>query len=197
MIFINFKYTIEIKIKNSNLFLHKSSKEKMKPLSKYLKESYKDEKQGHYEDFVDEDTGEIVTLWVDDKPEQIIKAVKEATPEELQKLKELRKQEDEIDAKWWSIRDEIDNQKDELKSLKAELRELQYGMEDEIGQAKTDKERDNLGNEYGEKIENTQENIRKIINNIKSLNKKLDDVDDQLRSASAKVLDYEEKIGYR
>ena len=26
----------------------------MKPLSKYLKESYKDEKQGHYEDFVDE-----------------------------------------------------------------------------------------------------------------------------------------------
>ena len=169
----------------------------MKPLSKYLKESYKDEKQGHYEDFVDEDTGEIVTLWVDDKPEQIIKAVKEATPEELQKLKELRKQEDEIDAKWWSIRDEIDSQKDELKSLKAELRELQYGMEDEIGQAKTDEERDNLGNEYGEKIENTQENIRKIINNIKSLNKKLDDIDDQLRSASAKVLDYEEKIGYR
>ena len=169
----------------------------MKPLSKYLKESYKDEKQGHYEDFVDEDTGEIVTLWVDDKPEQIIKAVKEATPEELQKLKELRKQEDEIDTKWWSIRDEIDNQKDELKSLKAELRELQYGMEDEIGQAKTDEERDNLGNEYGEKIENIQENIRKIINNIKSLNKKLDDVDDQLLSASAKVLDYEEKIGYR
>lgn len=169
----------------------------MKPLSKYLKESYKDKKQGHYEDFVDEDTGEIVTLWVDDKPEQIIKAVKEATPEELQKLKELRKQEDEIDAKWWSIRDDIDNQKDELKSLKAELRELQYGMEDEIGQAKTDEERDNLGNEYGEKIENTQENIRKIINNIKSLNKKLNDVDDQLRSASAKVLDYEEKIGYR
>lgn len=169
----------------------------MKALSKYLKENYKDEKQGHYEDFVDEDTGEIVTLWVDDKPEQIIKAVKEATPEELQKLKELRKQEDEIDAKWWSIRDEIDNQKDELKSLKAELRELQYGMEDEIGQAKTDEERDNLGNEYGEKIENTQENIKKIINSIKSLNKKLDDVDDQLRSASAKVLDYEEKIGYR
>ena len=169
----------------------------MKSLSKYLKESYKDEKHGHYEDFVDEDTGEIVTLWVDDKPEQIIKAVKEATPEELQKLKELRKQEDEIDAKWWSIRDEIDNQKDELKSLKAELRELQYGMEDEIGQAKTDEERDNLGNEYGEKIENTQENIRKIINNIKSLNKKLDDVDNKLRSASTKVLDYEEKIGYR
>ena len=115
----------------------------------------------------------------------------------MQKLKELRKQEDEIDAKWWSIRDEIDNQKDELKSLKTELRELQYGMEDEIGQAKTDEERDNLGNEYGEKIENTQENILKIINNIKSLNKKLDDVNDQLRSASAKVLDYEEKIGYR
>ena len=64
MIFINFKYIIENRNKNQKFkfFLHKSSKEKMKPLSKYLKESYKDEKQGHYEDFVDEDTGEIVTL---------------------------------------------------------------------------------------------------------------------------------------
>lgn len=169
----------------------------MKSLSKYLKENYKDGKYGHYEDYVDEDTGELVTIWVNDKPEQIIKAVKEATPEELQKLKELRKQQDEIDNKWWSIRNEIDNQKDELKSLKTELRELQYGMEDEIGQAKTDEERDNLGNAYGEKIDNVQKNILKIINNINSLNKKLDDLDNQLYVASTNVSDYEKKIGYR
>ena len=46
----------------------------MKNFKDYLiKESEKDGKNGHYEDFVDEDTGEIVTLWVDDP-----------TPEELE-----------------------------------------------------------------------------------------------------------------
>ena len=43
----------------------------MKNLYNYIKESEKDGKNGHYEDFVDEDTGEIVTLWVaDPDPEE-------------------------------------------------------------------------------------------------------------------------------
>ena len=37
-------------------------------------------KNGHWEEFADEDTGELITMWVEDKPEEIIKAVKEATP---------------------------------------------------------------------------------------------------------------------
>ena len=38
----------------------------MKNINQYIKESEKDGKNGHYEDFADEDTGEIVTLWVAD-----------------------------------------------------------------------------------------------------------------------------------
>ena len=105
-------------------------------------------------------------MWIEDKPEEIVKAVKEATPEELQKLKDLRKAVDKLDDEWWTIKYELSDTKDELKSLKDELRELQYGMEDEIGKATSDEERDKLGNQYGEELDNVQNKIRKTIAKI-------------------------------
>lgn len=171
----------------------------MKTLSNYIKESMdksQNSKNGHFEEFVDEETGELVTLWIEDKPEEIVKAVKETTPEELQKLKEIRKAFDKIDNEWWAIKDELDGANDELKSLKSELRELQYGMEDEIGQAISDEERDKLGNQYGEKLEDVQNKIRKTITNIEELTKKKEAIQNKLDDASNKLYEYEQQIGY-
>ena len=168
----------------------------MKSINQYIKESAEDYKNGHWEEFVDEETGELVTLWREDKPEEIVKAVKEATPEELQKLKEMRKAFDKIDDEWWAVKDELSNTKDNLKSLKSELRELQYGMEDEIGGATTDEERDKLGNKYGEELEEVQNKIRETITNIEKLTKKKEDVRNKLDDASNKLYDYENKLGY-
>ena len=168
----------------------------MKSINQYIKESVEDGKNGHWDEFVDEETGELVTLWREDKPEEIVKAVKEATPEELQKLKDLRKAFDKIDDEWWSVKDELSNEKDNLKSLKSELRELQYGMEDEIGAATNDEERDKLGNKYGEELEEVQNKIRETIANIEKLTKKKEDVRNKLDDASNKLYDYENKLGY-
>lgn len=171
----------------------------MKTLSNYIKESMdksQNSKNGHFEEFVDEETGELVTLWIEDKPEEIVKAVKETTPEELQKLKEIRKAFDKIDNEWWAVKDELDGANDELKSLKSELRELQYGMEDEIGQATSDEERDKLGNQYGEELEDVQNKIRKTITNIEELTKKKEAIQNKLDDASNKLYEYEQQIGF-
>lgn len=171
----------------------------MKTLANYIKESIdksQNSQNGHFEEFVDEETGELVTLWIEDKPEEIVKAVKEATPEELQKLKEMRKALDKIDNEWWAIKDELDGAKDELKSLKSELRELQYGMEDEIGQATSDEERDKLGNQYGEELENAQNKIRNTITNIEALTKKKEAIQNKLDDALNELYEYEQQIGY-
>lgn len=171
----------------------------MKTLSNYIKESIdksQNYKNGHFKEFVDEETGELVTLWIEDKPEEIVKAVKETTPEELQKLKEMRKAFDKIDNEWWAVKDELDGANDELKSLKSELRELQYGMEDEIGQATSDEERDKLGNQYGEELEDVQNKIRKTITNIEELTKKKEAIQNKLDDASNKLYEYEQQIGY-
>ena len=167
----------------------------MKTLLTYIKES-DNSKNGHYEEFVDEETGELVTMWIEDKPEEIVKAVKEATPEELQKLKDLRKAVDKLDDEWWTIKYELSDKKDELKSLKDELRELQYGMEDEIGQATSDEERDKLGNQYGEELEDVQNKIRNTIINIEELTKKKEAIQNKLDDASNKLYEYEQQIGY-
>ena len=168
----------------------------MKTLSNYMKESIDDSKNGHWEEFTDEDTGELITMWIEDKPEEIVKAVKEATPEELQKLKDLRKAVDKLDDEWWTIKYELSDAKDELKSLKSELRELQYGMEDEIGQATSDEERDKLGNQYGEELENVQNKIRNTITNIEELTKKKEAIQNKLDDASNELYKYEQQIGY-
>ena len=168
----------------------------MKTLSNYMKESIDDSKNGHWEEFADEDTGELITMWIEDKPEEIVKAVKEATPEELQKLKDLRKAVDKLDDEWWTIKYELSDAKDELKSLKSELRELQYGMEDEIGQATSDEERDRLGNRYGEELDDVQNKIRKTIAKIEKLTKKIETIQNKLFVASDKLYEYEQKIGY-
>ena len=167
----------------------------MKTLLTYIKES-DNSKNGHYEEFVDEETGELVTMWIEDKPEEIVKAVKEATPEELQKLKDLRKAVDKLDDEWWTNKYELSDTKDELKSLKDELRELQYGMEDEIGQATSDEERDKLGNQYGEELDSVQNKIRKTIVKIEKLKKKNETIQHKLFVASDKLYKYEHKIGY-
>ena len=168
----------------------------MKALSNYIKESIDNSKNGHFEEFVDEETGELVTMWIEDKPEEIVKAVKEATPEELQKLKDLRKAVDKLDDEWWTIKYELSDTKDELKSLKNELRELQYGMEDEIGQATSDEERDKLGNKYGEELDVVQNKIRKTIAKIEKLTKKKETIQNKLDDASNKLYEYEQQIGY-
>ena len=167
----------------------------MKTLLNYIKES-DDSKNGHWEEFADEDTGELITMWIEDKPEEIVNAVKEATPEELQKLKDLRKAVDKLDDEWWTIKYELGDAKDELKSLKNELRELQYGMEDEIGQATSDEERDRLGNQYGGELDNVQNKIRKTIAKIEKLKKKKETIRNKLDNASDKLYEYEQKIGY-
>ena len=168
----------------------------MKTLSNYIKESVGNSQNGHFEEFVDEEIGDITTMWVDNDPEEIVKAVKEATPEELQKLKELRKASDKLDDELWSLRDELSDAKDELRSLKDELRELQYGMEDEIGRATTDEERDELGNEYGEQIEEVQNKIKEAIENIEKLAKQKEDLEEKALIASNKLFEYEEQLGY-
>ena len=168
----------------------------MKTLSNYIKESVGNSQNGHFEEFADEETGDLTTMWVDNDPEEIVKAVKEATPEELQKLKELRKAYDKLDDELWSVRDELSDAKDELRSLKDELRELQYGMEDEIGRATTDEERDKLGNEYGEQLEEVQNKIEEAIENIEKLAKQKEALEDKVLDASSKLFRYEEQLGY-
>ena len=69
-------------------------------------------------------------------------------------------------------------------------------MEDEIGQATSDEERDKLGNQYGEKLEDVQNKIRNTITNIEELTKKKEAMQNKLDDASNELYEYEQQIGY-
>lgn len=156
----------------------------MKSIIDYINESEADGKNGKYEEFVDPDTGEICTLWVDDPdPEDEAKKVEQAKAEseEYWKKVELEKQiRKELDP----IEDEYYASKDELKDLKREYRDLQIDHEEEVGALYADgkfEEGEKLAQEYGKKF-------NKLDKQIKSLEKKISKLYDKKERLWDKIL---------
>ena len=147
----------------------------MKDLYKYIKESSEDGKNGHWEDFVDEDTGEIVTMWVNDPtPEDITAKEKEREEntrsyyENWKKENEMRKQLklDELDDIIWDY-------EQQLKDLNREYRDLRIDMEEELGHLYSsgkEAEAEKLAQKYGKRenrIVKEQESLRKKLASAK------------------------------
>ena len=147
----------------------------MKDLYKYIKESAEDGKNGHWEDFADEDTGEIVTMWVNDPtPEDITAKEKEREEnarsyyENWKKENEMRKQLklDELDDIIWDY-------EQQLKDLNREYRDLRIDMEEELGHLYSsgkDAEAEKLAQKYGKRenrIVKEQESLRKKLASAK------------------------------
>ena len=150
----------------------------MKSLKNFIIESEDDGKGGHYEDFVDPDTGEICTLWIDD-----IEAAKEREKARLAREEEDRKY-NEIIIKEKEIRKELDPLEDqmyelegELKDLKREYRDLQIDHEEEVGGLYSDgkfEEAEKLAQEYGIKFNKLEKQIKTIKNKIRKLEPKIE-----------------------
>jgi len=155
----------------------------MKDLYKYIKESEKDGKNGHYEDFVDEDTGEIVTLWVADpdpeeeaKKAELAKAEHDKYVKRLEAEKKLRKTLDPLEDELWGL-----NQ--DLKDRTREYRDLQIDQEEEVGAlyVKGDEAKaEELAQEYGEKFNKLADEIDVIKKKIKDLNPKVEKLQREL-----------------
>ena len=134
----------------------------MKSLINYIIENQADGKNGHYAKFYDEDIGETVEVWFadDPTPEEVKNQIKkdnyaDKCSKEQQECKRLNL--DELEDKVWYLQSE-------LKNLHKNFISIQYDQEDEIGNAKTDEEKDNLAQKYGEKfnqVSKKQQDIKK------------------------------------
>lgn len=130
---------------------------------------------GQYKEFVDEDTGEVIKIWVEDPD-----------PEELERKLDMAKDEnDDFMEKWAKereLRKKVEPYEDEQWDLESELKDLQYKLrslrvdqEEEIGglysQGKYE-EGDKLAQEYGaefNKIEKRMEVIKKRLKKLETL----------------------------
>ena len=149
----------------------------MKDLHEYVIESAEDGIGGHYEDFVDEDTGEIVTLWVADpdpeeeaKKAELAKAEHDKYIKRLEAEKKLRKTLDPLEDELWGL-----NQ--DLKDKTREYRDLQIDQEEEVGAlyVKGDEAKaEELAQEYGEKFNKIADEIESIKKKIRELNPKVE-----------------------
>ena len=158
----------------------------MKDLCNYIKESEKDGKNGHYEDFVDEDTGEIVTLWVTDPDPELEKLKWEAYEKEEKKQHELRKkikeQEKNLVKQQEKLEDELWGYEQDLKDANRQYRQLQIDQEDELGQlysSGNEKEAEEKAQEYGEQFNKLADEIESLKNKIKKLQPQIAKLEEQ------------------
>ena len=159
----------------------------MKTIKDYILESEADGKGGHYEDFVDPDTGEICTLWIDDieaakekeKREEIARLARE---EEDRKYNEIIAKEKEIRKQLDPLEDQMYDLEGELKDLKREYRDLQIDHEEEVGRLYGDgkfEEAEKLAQEYGVKFNKLEKQIKTIKNKISKLEPKISKLQSQ------------------
>ena len=156
----------------------------MKSLTNYIVENEADGKNGHYEKFYDEDTGETIVYWANDPtPEEIKNQIKKDDytdnfSKEQQERKRLNL--DELEDNVWDLQSQ-------LKNLHKNFISIQYDQEDEIGNAKTDEEKDNIAQKYGEKLDQVskkQQDIKKKLavaqNNLNKAEKEFANFRDKL-----------------
>ena len=152
----------------------------MKKLNHYIKESVEDGKNGHYEEFADEDTGEIVTMWVNDPtPEELAKREEEskkAMDEYWAKVEKEQKIHKELNID--KLEDDVWDLQSRLKDLHREYRELEIDQEEEVGGlyvSGKEAEAEALAQEYGEKFNKNSEEQEKLKQKLVVAKKKLDD----------------------
>lgn len=150
----------------------------MKTLNQYLKESSEDGKNGHWEDFVDEDTGEIVTMWVNDPTPEELEAQEKERQENARKYWEKCEKERQaykelnIDA----LEDEVWSMQDELKDLHREYRQLEIDQEEEVGGLYAngkEAEAEKLAQKYGAKFNKNAKEQEKLKKKLGTIQKKL------------------------
>ena len=158
----------------------------MKSINTYIKESQEDGKGGHWEDFVDEETGELVTMWVKDKNPELENLKWEIymkSHEELGKLYDKCKEADKENLKKREkLEDELWGYEQDLKDTNRQYRQLQIDQEDELGQLYSsgkEKEAEEKAQEYGEQFNKLAEEIESLKNKIKKLQPQIAKLEDE------------------
>lgn len=156
----------------------------MKSLTNYIVENEADGKNGHYEKFYDEDTGETIVYWKNDPtPEEIKNQLKKDDytdnfSKEQQERKRLNL--DELEDKVWDLQSQ-------LRDLHKNFISIQYDQEDEIGNAESDEDKDNIAQKYGEKL-------NQISKKQQDIKKKLSVAQTNLNKAEKEFADFRDKL---
>ena len=158
----------------------------------FIKESSDvvDGKHGHWEEFVDEETGELVKLFRPDKPKNLEKSagtIKNPLVnwEEVKKVsKELL---DEEDAQQ-DLLDELKNLQDDLKDIDVRRKEMLMDMEEEIGALDVDNDdaRDEIGNKYGVWLDELDDEAQGIKNQLSYVKSELSKIEDNIEKLITK-----------
>ena len=142
----------------------------MKSFIKYLNETMEDGKHGWWENFEDEDTGEVIPIWrVEDTPE-VKKLVKKYKEQEEKEYKAIKDRWEEWRQKNLDICDEEIAAENEVEELQEKQRIMYSDMEDEVSHAK-EEDQDTVANKWGGDLGDVDEELSRAIERLAAARK--------------------------
>lgn len=148
--------------------------------SKKLKDSEAEE----WEEFLDEDTGEVVKVLRQKQTE--LKPSPKQGPATLKQLEELELHIQDLSKQLDELDDKIFYLKQDRSSLRERRKQLLIDMEEEAGQVTTDEDRDKLGSRYGEAIDSLDKELERVNVEIVTLEKRHEKLDGEHLEAQKK-----------
>lgn len=142
-----------------------------------------DESNGHWEEYCDEDTGEIIKMWVDDKPNDYTIDTDNDDDKYWEEYERRRKKAEPFKDEYLTLYSEQNDIKNEINDIALQIKQLYIDQEEEIGYLFSNnrhEEGEKLAQEYGEKLD-------KLIENKKQLNKKVLELDKKITEIEQKI----------
>lgn len=147
-----------------------------------------DPKRGHWEEFVDEDTGETMKIWRKNptrEEKKFLSEQKKKQKEESKKYQIALKKEKEIQKKYFPLSEKLFDLQNALKDKNKEYKQLERNQEEEVGylysQGK-EKEAESLAQEYGKSFDSISKEIKELKDKIKILEPKVDKLHKELNA---------------
>ncbi len=151
----------------------------MKSLYNYICET------GHYEEFTDEDIGEVSKMWIEDPtPDELAKremAREEDANDYYEKCKKERKYSEKLHID--ELEDLVWNLQNELRDLHEEYKQLQIDQEEEVGELYANGDEasaERLAQTYGNKFNKNIKKQESLKAKLKTARRKLDDANNKL-----------------
>lgn len=151
--------------------------------NKYEKVLEGDESNGHWVEYVDDDTGEIIKYWEEDKPHDYTIDADNDDAEYWEEYERRREKAASLKDDYLTVLDEINTIRQELDDISFNIKQLYIDQEEEIGQLFSQgkhEEGEELAQKYGEDLDKLL-NQKKILNKkLTVLNKKINDIEEKI-----------------
>lgn len=142
-----------------------------------------EESKGHWVEYIDDDTGEIIKYWKDDEPNDYTIDADNDDAEYWEEYERRREKAASLKDEYLTLFSEINSVQSEINDISFNIKQLYIDQEEEIGQLFSQgkhEEAEELAQTYGEDLDDLTKQKKVLNKKLAELNKKIEAVEEKI-----------------